>query len=119
MGTTLVLYLAAFSALAVSFGKSREKTLLALKKAWKSVEGILPQLLSVFLIIGITLSILSPEQITLLLGSGSGWWGVMIAAIVGSVTLVPAFVAFPLAPPCSRAAPGTCRSPLSYPPLPW
>lgn len=97
MGMTVALYLAAFSALAVSFLKSREKSLLALKKAWKSVEGILPQLLSILLIIGTTLAVLSPEQISLLLGSGSGWWGVLIAAGVGSVTLVPAFVAFPLA----------------------
>lgn len=61
------------------------------------MEGILPQLLSILLIIGITLTVLSPEQISFLLGSGSGWWGVLIAAVVGSITLVPAFVAFPLA----------------------
>ena len=49
---TIALYMIAFSALAVSFFKSREKTLLALKKAWKSFENILPQFLSILIIIG-------------------------------------------------------------------
>ncbi|MGE4352768.1 MAG: permease [Oscillospiraceae bacterium] len=94
---TIALYAIALSALAVSFFKSREKTRLALKKAWKSVENILPQFLSVLLIIGMMLALLTPEQISKLLGSESGWYGVLIAAVIGSITLIPGFVAFPLA----------------------
>ncbi len=71
--------------------------MLSLKKAWKSFENILPQFLSIIVIIGIMLAILTPEQISRLVGSGSGWLGVLIAAIIGSVTLIPGFVAFPLA----------------------
>lgn len=94
---TIALYVIAFSALTVSFFKSREKTLLALKKAWKSFENILPQFLSILIIIGMMLAILTPEQISKLLGSESGWYGVLIAAVIGSITLIPGFVAFPLA----------------------
>lgn len=94
---TIALYTAAFTALIVSLIKSREKTLLALKKALKAVENILPQFLSILIIIGIMLAILTPDQISKLIGSESGWYGVMIAAVLGSVTLVPGFVAFPLA----------------------
>ena len=47
--------------------------------------------------IGIMLAILTPEQISKLLGSESGWYGVLIAAAIGSITLIPGFVAFPLA----------------------
>lgn len=94
---TIALYAAALSALIVSAVKSRQKTLLALKKAWKSFENILPQLLSVLIIVGILLSVLTPEQISVILGNKSGWYGVMLAAGVGSVTLIPAFIAFPLA----------------------
>jgi uncharacterized membrane protein YraQ (UPF0718 family) len=43
------------------------------------------------------LSVLTPDQISRFLGSESGWLGVIIAAIIGSITLIPAFVAFPLA----------------------
>jgi len=94
---TIVFYLAAAVALSVSFIKSREKTLLALKKAWKAFENILPQLASILIIIGMMLAILTPEQISIFLGSKSGWIGVIVASVIGSITLVPAFVAFPLA----------------------
>lgn len=94
---TIALYIIAIIALAISFFKSREKTLLALKKAWKSFENILPQFLSILIIIGMMLAILTPEQISKLLGSESGWYGVLIAAAIGSITLIPGFVAFPLA----------------------
>lgn len=81
----------------MSFFKSREKTLLALKKAWRSFENILPQFLSILLIVGFMLTVLTPEQISSLIGDKTGWIGVMIAAVIGSVTLIPGFVAFPLA----------------------
>lgn len=94
---TSALYLISITALILSFVKSKEKTLLALKKAWKSFENILPQFLSILVIIGIMLAILTPEQISNFMGNKSGWLGVMFAAIIGSITLVPGFVAFPLA----------------------
>ena len=94
---TIALYAIAMIALAISFFKSREKTFLALKKAWKSFENILPQFLAILIMIGIMLAILTPEQISKLLGSESGWYGVLIAAAIGSITLIPGFVAFPLA----------------------
>jgi uncharacterized membrane protein YraQ (UPF0718 family) len=94
---TIALYAAAFTALLISLIKSREKTWLALKKSLKAIEGILPQFLSILIIIGIMLAILTPEQISKLLGSESGWVGVLMSAALGSVTLVPGFVAFPLA----------------------
>lgn len=94
---TIALYVIAFSALLASFVKSKEKTMLSLKKAWKAFENILPQFLSIIIIIGFMLTILSPEQISKLLGNESGWLGVIIAAIIGSITLIPGFVAFPLA----------------------
>lgn len=94
---TQFFYLFALTALIISAFKSKQKTILALKKAWKSFENILPQFLAIILIIGIMLSVLTPDQISRFLGSESGWLGVIIAAIIGSITLIPAFVAFPLA----------------------
>ncbi|MEL7655741.1 MAG: permease [Bacillota bacterium] len=94
---TVTFYVLALSGLALSFWKSREKTKLALKKAWKSFENIMPQLLAILIIIGVMLAILTPEQISKILGSESGWIGVLIAATIGSITLIPGFVAFPLA----------------------
>lgn len=49
-----LLYGVAAVGLTVSFIKSKKKTKMALKKAWKSFENILPQFLTVLLLIGIT-----------------------------------------------------------------
>jgi uncharacterized membrane protein YraQ (UPF0718 family) len=81
----------------ISFYKDKKKTTIALKKAWKAFENILPQLFSILIIIGLALAILSPQTISTLIGTESGVWGVLAAALIGSVTLIPGFVAFPLA----------------------
>ncbi|WP_177163364.1 permease [uncultured Fusobacterium sp.] len=94
---TKVFYIIAILSLIISFFKSKEKTKMVLKKAWKSFENIMPQFLAIILVIGIMLSVLTPEQISRFLGQDSGIMGVVIAAFIGAVTLIPGFVAFPLA----------------------
>ena len=94
---TYILYALAAAGLIISLIKDRQKTKMALIKAWKAFENILPQLLTIFLIIGFALAVFPPETIRKLLGSESGFWGVLAAAVIGSVTLMPGFVAFPLA----------------------
>lgn len=94
---TIILYVLVIGLLLLSFIKDKTKTKMALKKAWKSFENILPQFLSILIIIGIMLAVLSPEAISKLIGQQSGWIGMFIAALVGSITLIPGFVAFPLA----------------------
>ncbi len=93
---TIALYVSSVCLLLVSFFKDIKRTKMALKKSWKALENILPQFLSILLIIGITLAILSPQFINSLIGQQSGWIGMCVAAIIGSVTLIPGFVAFPL-----------------------
>lgn len=93
----IALYILAAVLLAVSFFKSREKTMLALKKAWKSFENILPQFLFILLLVGLGLAVLDEATISRLIGKESGAMGLALAALVGSVTLVPGFIAFPLA----------------------
>lgn len=80
-----------------SFRRDSDKTKLALIKAWKYFENILPLFLSIIFGIGIILSVLSPEAISKILGNQSGWLGIIVAAIIGSVTVIPGFVTFPLA----------------------
>lgn len=94
---TILMYIVAFGFLVLSFMKDKKKTFLALKKAWKSFGNILPQFLSILIIIGIMLAVLSPTVISGLIGEKSGWLGMVMASLVGSVTLIPGFVAFPLA----------------------
>lgn len=94
---TKIIYIVTAILLLVSLVKDKDKSKESLKKAWKSFENMLPQLLSVLFIIGLTLSSVSPEVISKVLGSESGMIGIIIAGLVGSLTLIPSFVAFPLA----------------------
>lgn len=94
---TKILYAGALLWLIFSFFKDQPKTILALKKAWKSFENILPSILTVLILIGFILTLLDAETISRLLGAESGIMGVCIGAVVGSVTLIPGFVALPLA----------------------
>lgn len=94
---TIVLYILALAGLAVSFFKDRKKTKMALKKAWKAFENILPQLLVVMLLVGVLLALLNTDVIVALIGDSSGWVGVFLSAGIGAITLIPGFVAFPTA----------------------
>jgi uncharacterized membrane protein YraQ (UPF0718 family) len=103
---TIVFYGIAVLALVISFSTNQKKTKLALRKAWKSYENILPQFLSVLVLISILLAVLNTETISKLIGSDSGWLGVMLAALVGSITLIPPFVSFPTAAMILKAGAG-------------
>jgi uncharacterized membrane protein YraQ (UPF0718 family) len=91
------MYVLAGLLLAAAFAKDGQKAKKALWKAWKAFENILPLFSAIILIIGIGLAILSPEQISALMGEQSGLTGIVVAAVIGSVTLIPGFVTFPLA----------------------
>ena len=91
------IYLLAIIFLIISLVKSRAKTKKALLKAWNSFKNILPMLLGVVLLIGLILSILDTSLISRIIGEKSGPLGVLLASILGSVTLIPGFIAFPTA----------------------
>jgi uncharacterized membrane protein YraQ (UPF0718 family) len=94
---TVLLYIIAAVGLGISFFKNKEKTKMALKKAFKAFEGILPQFLVVLVLVAVTLSVLDTATISRFLGAESGILGILIAAMVGAITLIPGFVAFPAA----------------------
>ena len=93
----IFLYSAAAISLCASFCKDRKKTRASLIKAGKAFINILPSMLSILLLIGILLSVFDEEMISTLLGSKSGVKGMIIAGAAGCITLIPGFVAFPLA----------------------
>lgn len=92
-----ILYGITIFLLVISYYKDKKKTKMALKKAWKSFENILPEFLGVIMLVGVLLSILNPQVISKIIGNSSGWVGVILAAVVGAITLIPGFVAFPTA----------------------
>ena len=94
---TIVFYALAVVGLLASLIADRRRTGAALKKAWKAFSGILPEFLVVLIATGVILAFLSPQTISRILGRESGWIGVIGASLIGSITLIPGFVAFPMA----------------------
>lgn len=92
-----LLYLITILLLMVSFYKDKQKTKKALKKAWKAFENILPEFLGVIMLVGMVLAVFNAEFVSRIIGTQSGWFGVILAAVVGAITLIPGFVAFPTA----------------------
>jgi uncharacterized membrane protein len=54
----------------------------------------MPEFLTVIILVGVILALLNAEVISKIIGNNSGWFGTIIAAIVGAITLIPGFVAF-------------------------
>lgn len=92
----LFMYLLAFSLLSISFFKSKEKSKKALLIACKSFKNILPSTLSILTFVGITLALLDKQLIAELIGKQSGGLGILLSLALGSITIMPSFVAFPL-----------------------
>lgn len=92
--TSYILYILSISLLILSFVKDKKKTITAIKTSVKSFENIMPQFLSIIILIGIILSILNPETISSLIGKDSGFFGVTLSSLIGSITVMPTFVAF-------------------------
>ena len=83
--------------LAISYVKDRNKTMLSLKRAWKMFLNVLPQFISILFLAGLLVAAVSPETIQCIIGAQSGFRGMLTAALLGAVTLVPVLVAFPVA----------------------
>jgi len=64
--------------LSISFYKDKKKTKISLEKAWKSFENILPEFLGVIMLVGV----LDAEVISKIIGSNSGWFGVIAAVFM-------------------------------------
>jgi uncharacterized membrane protein YraQ (UPF0718 family) len=83
--------------LVVSLIKSKEKTKKAFKIGAKALLKSAPALLAILGIVGLTLGVLPPETISRLVGSEAGFTATIIAAVIGTLTLIPSLIAYPLA----------------------
>jgi uncharacterized membrane protein YraQ (UPF0718 family) len=88
LGTSVLLLL--------SFLADRGKTASGLKKGLRMFLSILPALLTVLVLVSVFLYAVPPPVLTRWLGRGTGWVGIGSAAVLGSISLIPGFIAFPL-----------------------
>ena len=90
------LYVVTGLAVVISFIANREKTLNAVKIAAKRLVTILPAFLTMLVLVSIVLFLIPDKVISDYLGNANNFSGVLFASVIGSVTLMPGFIAFPL-----------------------
>ena len=94
---TYSLYGVAVILLGISFVKDKKKTALSLKRAWKMFVNVLPQFVAILLLVGLLLAVVTPETIQRVIGTESGFMGMLITSLLGAIALIPALIAFPVA----------------------
>ena len=90
------LYIVTGLAVLISLITDRGKTLNAVKIAAKRFATILPAFLTMLVLISIILFLVPDKVISDYLGSDNKFFGVLFASFVGSITLMPGFIVFPL-----------------------
>ncbi len=93
---TIIFWVIAIVLTSVSLIKNKQKTFAAMKKSKGMMGNMLGEIIAIIFIIGLVLTFIPPETIKSVLGSANTFVSTVISALVGSITLIPAFVAFPL-----------------------
>jgi uncharacterized membrane protein YraQ (UPF0718 family) len=81
----------------LSFFMDRKKTLMGLKMGWKMFQNIVIPFVNILILVSLVLYLVPPALIVRYLGPESGWGGQMAAAVIGSITLIPGFISYPIA----------------------
>ncbi|MCK5155839.1 MAG: permease [Spirochaetales bacterium] len=95
MTTTIMIILAA-GFLLFSIIKSRKKTKKSVMIAKQMFLNTFIDVAGIMALVGLVLALLPPDLIKQLLGGGSKILSTIFGALIGTVTIMPAFIAFPL-----------------------
>lgn len=90
------LYVVAAISIGVSFIIDQKKTIMGLKKGWMKFSKSLPEYLKLLILISLVL-LISEDYIIRYLGQDNVFLGLLSSLILGSITMMPGFIAYPLA----------------------
>jgi len=93
---TVSLWGLAGAAFGASLIKDKKKTFDSIRIARGMMKGMIGEIIGILFLIGLILTFVPPETIKELLGKSDMMLATIAAAFAGSITLIPAFVAFPL-----------------------
>ena len=93
---TLAIWVGTLIFLAISLVKDKVRTKQALKMALAMGKGMAVSILSIIFAIGLILTLLPPAEIAAFVSNQSVLLATVVAALFGTITLVPAFIAFSL-----------------------
>jgi len=80
-----------------SFFLDRKKTFTGLKNGLRMFINILPEMLNILILVSIILYLIPQTMLIRWIGKDSGMTGISVAALAGSIALIPSFIAYPLA----------------------
>lgn len=80
----------------VSVTKDKNKTFDSIKMSSGLMKSMIGEIIGILFLIGLILTFIPPDKIKQYLGGSNILISTFVSAILGSITLIPAFVAFPL-----------------------
>lgn len=93
---TLIIWIITFIWFAVAMYKDKKKTISSIKMSKGMMKNMMGEIIGILFLIGLILTFIPPEAIKHYLGQSNTLIATVVSALVGSITLIPAFVAFPL-----------------------
>lgn len=94
---TLILWIITLAWLVLSLIKDKKRTFTSLKMSSGMMKNLASDMVAILLLIGLIITIIPPETMSGFLSSNNNLFSTIIFALIGCITLIPAFVAFPLA----------------------
>lgn len=93
---TIVLWIGTAGFLIFSLIKDKARTKKALAMAFGMGRGMILSILSIIFLIGLVLALLPPHQIAAYVEKQPLLLATIVSAAFGTITLIPAFIAFPI-----------------------
>lgn len=107
---TLLIWILTLILLVFFYFKDKKRTKDSIKKALYMGRGMALSIFGVIFAIGLILAVLPPDRIATLIEGQNVYVATIMAAAFGTVTLIPAFIAFPLIGTLSHAGVGIMPS---------
>lgn len=95
-GFTIGFWIIGMILMVIALIKSKEGSIKAMKQSRGMMQHMLGDIIAIIFLIGLVLTFIPPTSIESVLGGSNVTLATIAAAVAGSVTLIPAFVAFPL-----------------------
>ena len=93
----VVLYMITALAFVLSLCKSPAKTWQAMVVAWRRFVKVAPAFIQIVCMVSLILYFVPDEMIGTCLGAENRWVALSMGAVLGSLVILPGFIAFPLA----------------------
>lgn len=93
---TIVLWIITIILFIVTVTKDKNKTFDSIKMSSGLMKSMIGEIIGILFLIGLILTFIPPDKIKQYLGGSNILISTFVSAILGSITLIPAFVAFPL-----------------------